>query len=1126
MATSNRDRIGKNLELLNDGLRPFVQRELTATFKDRWLDSVRYGMKEQAHATVPDEVGDWDSTLLLTVMQNHWSDTFRRTLGHAERALITELRTIRNDWAHQKPFTSDDTYRALDSIGRLLGAVSAKEADAVEKEKQELLRLRYDEQVKSERRKSAGTSIEGQPIAALKAWRDVVTPHEDVASGRYQQAEFAADLWQVYTGEGVVEYKNPTEFFRRTYLTAGLSQLLVGALKRMAGTGGDPVIELQTNFGGGKTHSMLGLFHLFSGTPSASLPGMDDVFVQAEVKEAPKQVRRAVIVGNKISPGQPLKKSDGTVIRTLWGELAWQLGFSAGGASEARKAFEMLRESDETSTNPGDILRDVFNRYSPCLILIDEWVAYARQLHDANDLPGGSFETHFTFAQTLSEAAKAAKQTLLVVSIPASETNPHTTNAYNDVSDVEVGGQRGRDALERLKNAIGRVESPWRPASAEEGFEIVRRRLFKPISDPALFKARDTVARAYAELYQSQAQEFPADCTDYRYEDRIKAAYPIHPELFDRLYNDWSSLVKFQRTRGVLRLMASVIHSLWERNDKSLLIMPACVPVDDPAVQFELTRYLEDQWVPVLEKDIDGSNSLPLKLDRENPNFGRYSATRRVARTLYLGSAPTLRATNKGLDDRQIKLGCVQPGETVATFGDALRRLNGQATYLYEDGKRYWFSTQPSVNRLAESKAAQLSDDDVMEEIRRRLRDLAGAKGDFTRVHACPGGSVDIPDEQPIRLVILGPETAHGTKDPSSAARDQAAKILSTRGSSPRQYANALVFLAADRTRLQELAQAVRQQLAWRSIDESHDELNLDAFQSRQAKTKHKAAEDTVKLRIPETYVWLLVPSQAVGSSEITWNDLKLQGQDDLAQRASKKLKSEGLLYATLGASSLRLELDKVPLWRGEHVAIKQLVEDFARYLYLPRLRSPDVLEEAVREGVSLLTWVTDGFAYADSWDEVSKRYRGLRTGVGFHVSIEGDGVLVKPSIATVQFSAEKPVTADPKSPAPSTSSPAAAGGNITVGGGVASGAHVNPPAPAKPTRYYGTVEIDPARVNRDVGNLSKELIEHLVALVGADVKVTLEIQAELPGGFPDGVIRTVSENSKVLRVKGGFEEA
>src|SRR5262249_38665372 len=203
---------------------------------------------------------------------------------------------------------------------------------------------------------------------------------------------------------------------------------------------------------------------------------------------------------------------------------------------------------------------ELMNEYGPCLILIDEWVAYARQLHDAADLPGGSFETHFTFAQALTESAKAARRCLVVISLPASDTSsPHT-----QAEDVEVGGERGRAALHRLRNAVGRVEASWRPASAEEGFEIVRRRLFQPLVDQAHFVARDTVARAFFDLYRSQHQEFPPECREGDYEKRLKDAYPIHPEIFDRLYTDWSTLVKFQRTRGVLRLMAAVIHSLWE----------------------------------------------------------------------------------------------------------------------------------------------------------------------------------------------------------------------------------------------------------------------------------------------------------------------------------------------------------------------------------------------------------------------------------------------------------------------------------------------------------------------------------------------------------------------------------
>jgi predicted AAA+ superfamily ATPase len=142
--------------------------------------------------------------------------------------------------------------------------------------------------------------------------------------------------------------------------------------------------------------------------------------------------------------------------------------------------------------------------------------------------------------------------------------------------------------------------------------------------------------------------------------------------------------------------MAKVIHFLWEQSDRSLMILPANVPMADTQVQSELTRYLEDSWVPVIEKDVDGTNSLPVDLDGQNPNLGRYSACRRVTRTIYLGSAPTLRAANRGLEDRRIKLGCVQPGESAATFGDALRRLSDQATYLYVgDGNRYWISTQP-----------------------------------------------------------------------------------------------------------------------------------------------------------------------------------------------------------------------------------------------------------------------------------------------------------------------------------------------------------------------------------------------------------------------------------------------
>ena len=706
MAITNHERVGKALDLLRDGLAPFVEREFTSHYGDDALPTAqRFVVSDRLETARP--FAEWDAAVLLKLMWDSWNEVFRRTLGHAERTLVSELRTVRNRWAHQERFSTDDAYRALDSAARLLTAVSATQTDEVEKIKMELLRVRFEEQLRTEKRRSAGTPVESEATGSLTPWREVVSPHRDVASGRYQQAEFAADLWQVHLGEGSAEYLDPGEFFRRTFLTDSLKQLLSSGIERLAGTGGDPVVQLQTNFGGGKTHSMLALYHLFSGTPLSELAGIEEVAKTLDVSAIPA-VNRVVLVGNRISPGNPVTKADGTVVATLWGELAWQLGLGRGGIAEARKAFDRVRADDERATSPGDVLRDLLNEYGPSLILIDEWVAYARQLHDQGDLPGGSFETHFTFAQALTESAKLAKQCLLVVSLPASDTtgSPHAV-----ADDVEVGGERGRAALNRLRNAVGRLESSWRPATAEEGFEIVRRRLFEPITSREQFVARDAVARAFFDLYRTQQQEFPPEAHDAEYEKRLKAAYPIHPEVFDRLYGDWSTLVKFQRTRGVLRLMATVIHSLWEKGDRNPLIMPGNIAVDDQRVQFELTRYLSDNWVPVIEKDVDGPNALPGRIDAEVPNLGKYAATRRVARTIYLGSAPTATAANRGLEDRRIRLGCVMPGESPAIFGDALRRLATAATYLYQDGPRYWYSTQPTVTKLAEDIAEQLRRD-------------------------------------------------------------------------------------------------------------------------------------------------------------------------------------------------------------------------------------------------------------------------------------------------------------------------------------------------------------------------------------------------------------------------------
>ena len=1121
MAITNRDRIGTVMDLLKSGLAPFVSREFVNHHRGRSTQVLQQILGEPIQDAKAHFKGV-DVAALLRVMWESWNEVYRDVLGHAERSLVSELRDVRNRWAHQETFSSDDAYRALDSTHRLLTAVSASETTEVESMKMELLRVRFDEQARTQRRRSAGSPIESQSTSSLTPWREVVSPHQDVASGRYQQAEFAADLWQVHLGEGTPEYRDPAEFFRRTYLTDSLSQLLSSAVGRLAGIGGDPVVQLQTNFGGGKTHSMLALYHLFSGATVGSLSGMDNVLSDAGVTSLPS-VNRVVLVGNRISPGSPSTKDGRPGVRTLWGELAWQLGLAAGGEAEARRAYERVRADDERATNPGDALRELLNEYSPSLILIDEWVAYARQLHDEGDLPAGSFETQFTFAQALSESAKLAKDCFLVISLPASDSSD---SSLAQADDAEVGGLRGRAALTRLRNVIGRVESSWRPASAEESFEIVRRRLFQPTTDPTHFATRDNVARAFCDLYRTNHQEFPPDCAEPDYEKRLQSAYPIHPEVFERLYSDWSTLQSFQRTRGVLRLMAAVIHSLWEKGDRNPLILPANVPLDDSRVQFELTRYLPDNWVPVIERDIDGTNSLPLRLDGEVPNLGKYSACRRVARSIYLGSAPLPAAANQGIEDRRIKLGCAIPGESPAVFGDAMRRLGSAATYLYQDGARYWYATQPTVANLAESRAEEYrrNRDPVDQEIEKRLRSDLGNRGDFNGVHVLPGSGQDVQDDQDASLVVLGPAYPHTREGGTNSRALTAAKsILESRGNAPRLFRNTLAFLAADETRLQDLEDGVRRYLAWQSILADREPLDLPPHQVRQAESQRTAADTAVAARIGETYQWLLVPTQSTPKADVGWQSIRLAGQGPLAERASRRMRNDELLVTTFAGTRLRMELDRIPLWRGENVAVRQLVEDFARYSYLPRLKEPSVLLEAIRNGLALMTWEQDSFAYADGYDDEAGRYRGLQAGPRAALADDDPGLLVRPDFARRQMAAEAPTPPTPIDGDGATyvqdpSKPAKVRDTSTRD-------EPEPTPPPSAKRYHGSVKLDPTRVGRDASQVADEVIAHLAGLLGADVKLTLEIEADIPDGAPENVVRTVTENSRTLNFDdSGFE--
>ena len=1084
MAKSARQTVFEGMEFLPGALTPFVEKRLETVMTESWRSAVADRLRLQT-----DPMGElsWDQIGLLNAIDRFWGDAFRTVLGRAERAIVNELISVRHKLSHNGKFSYDDAERALDSMRRLMEAISAAEAaNQLGRMRDTILRTKFAELRRTEeRRGTRGQTISVDASGGLKPWRQVVEPHEDVATGEFQQAEFAADLGKVHAGSAPPEYIGPHDFYSRTYLTEGLSILLVGVAKRLSGTGGDPVVELQTNFGGGKTHSMLALYHMAGGTPAHDLPGLDQLLAENGVT-IPKNVKRAVLVGTARGPLDTISIRGGREIRTTWGEMAWQLG--------GEKAFDRIAENDAKGIAPGShVLEAIFRDCSPCLVLIDEWVAYLRQIYKTNGLPSGSFDANLTFVQSLTEAVKASPATVLVAALPASQ--------------IEVGGDGGTEALARLKQTFSRVESTWRPASQEESYEIVRRRLFKEISGDR-FHHRDNTLKHFAKLYRENSNEFPRGSADEDYRRKLERAYPIHPELFDQLYTNWGSLERFQRTRGVLRLMAQAIHGLWMGSDPSVMIMPGSIAVGGDRVESELLHYLDLSWQSIIAGDVDGDVSIPYKIDQSAPNLNRFSATRRVARAIFMGTAPVHASRTRGLDDKQINLGVVQPGERPVVFGDALRRLNDRAKFLHSEHGRYWYSMSASLNRLGADRAEQIDDALVDVEIDNALKEYISRlpdRGHFDTIQVAPVDSADIPDEAGgVRAVVLGVGHPHNGRD-ESPALTLTKHVLLHRGSTPRVYRNMLVFLAAEVRQVDSLKEGMRSLLAWESIVHDTELLNLTQRDSAQARAKVDEAKTTVCARVKEAWCYVLCPEQDSAQADVDWISRKVPANDGVLRRASKRLVEEEVLLPVLGPESLNRQLKRY-LWNEkDHLYLKDLWEYLNRYTYLPRLTDRSVLANTVAQSISSL--IPGPFAYAESWDEASDIYRGLAitSAASVQVVVDSESVIIAPDVAEARLRlSEKPKPPVPD-PIPEPDPPVPPGPEPEV----------NPPTP---TRFIGAVMISPNRPARDINKIVEGVVEPLATHPDANVSIRLEIEAEVLSGLDSGKVRTLAENTKTLK--------
>ena len=505
-----------------------------------------------------------------------------------------------------------------------------------------------------------------------------------------------------------------------------------------------------------------------------------------------------------------------------------------------------------------------------------------------------------------------------------------------------------------------RIAKQWRPASGPESFEIVRRRLFEPIKSKEDGTSRDAVIRAFCDMYNLEKADFPEDAGGSRYRDLMTSAYPIHPDLFNKLYEEWSTLDRFQRTRGVLRLLALTIESLWSGNSKDLLIMPSSIPIDDNDVKNELVRFLDNEWEPIISQEVDGAQSIPTYIDKENPNFGKVSACKKVARSLYMGTAPGTERQQKGINDKNVKLGCVMPGEPIPVFGDALRKLSDRGRYIQQDGDRYWIDKSPNLNRTAEDyKLSYLREkDDLIFELNVLIQNEGKKRGGFSGIHAGQINNSEIPDTTNTRLVFLAAQYSHQKGDKESKAILWIKECLKNKGNSPRQYLNTLLFLAPDKKNLDNLLISLAEKKAWQTIKDEKLRLNLTASQEIQADIKIDNAINTINLRIPETWSHLISPCQEKpGLGECIFEEKQINtGNGSIAERAFAKSIQEEFLYQELGAMTLRDKMDSF-LWQDKkHIMIKDFVDWCQKYLYLPRTSSFDVLIKALQNPKAALS--------------------------------------------------------------------------------------------------------------------------------------------------------------------------
>jgi hypothetical protein len=732
----------------------------------------------------------------------------------------------------------------------------------------------------------------------MKPWWQVAAPHRDIREGRV--GDFAADLRSIVKGEASVEYVDPETFFKRTHLTKGLENIVGDVLIALAKEGeSGKVIQIQTPFGGGKTHALVYLYHLFkNGKRFQHILDIKKILGKIGLKNIPK-VKVAVFVG---TVPDPLKG------KTPWGEIAEQLG-----------VYELVKEHDEKRISPGrEIIEKILNNNKPVLLLIDELTEYIVKAKEFEDQV-------FAFSQELTEAvSKSLTQCVLVCTLPSSA--PY--------------GERGEKVLSQLQRIFGRMEVIYTPVEGEEIYEIIRKRLFEDLGDT---KEHEIVASEYFDLYQRLGEEVPYEFREIRYKEKIKKAYPFHPETIDVLFERWGTIPSFQRTRGVLGLLAEIVHDNFTRQDPSPLIQPVNINFSNPRIRRMFIKHIGDVFESVLGSDIVGDNARTVKIDRQmGSEYAKFKVATGLATSIFFYSFPA--TERRGISIQRLRVAFLREGIPSAIVGDALKKLEDidGPLYLHFEKGLYYFSSQVGLNRIILDKEEAIKEEEIKDEIKGRVEKIAGK--DF-EVYVWPKSNADVPDNKKLKLVILPLELM--IEDPNTDEFIQ--DVLTNYSAGYRTYKNTLMFLVSDPNEYDGLKESVRRFLSLKAITSDKEVWKtLTEADKDRASQWLKDKDSDVWFKIISTYRYLIKGSKD-RLKEFDLGIPTVGERPSLSMRVKHYLKDQEVLLDKLSPKVL---IEKTFSEKDEHKNLLEIWEAFLKYCELPILESENVLKNTIIKGV------------------------------------------------------------------------------------------------------------------------------------------------------------------------------